>query len=131
FTQPPPRYTEAMLVKTLEERGIGRPSTYVQIIDTIQRRGYVSLQEKRFVLTDLGRIIVDILKEYFPEIVDVEFTAHLEARLDKIEEGQVEWRSVLHEFYGPFQDALKHAQREIAEVEIADEVTDEVCEVCG
>lgn len=131
FTQPPPRYTEAMLVKTLEERGIGRPSTYVQIIDTIQRRGYVTLQDKRFVLTDLGRIIVDILKEYFPEIVDVEFTANLEARLDKIEEGEADWRAVLREFYGPFQDALKHAQREIEEVEIADEVTDEVCEVCG
>src|SRR5690606_15812103 len=90
FTQPPPRYTEAMLVKTLEEQGIGRPSTYVQIIDTIQRRGYVSTQEKRFVPTELGLLIVDLLKEHFPDIVDVEFTAHLEGRLDRIEEGEIE-----------------------------------------
>ncbi len=131
FTQPPPRYSEAMLVKTLEELGIGRPSTYVQIIDTIQRRGYVSLQEKRFFPTELGVLIVDLLKEHFPNIVDVEFTANLEDRLDSIEEGEAQWRRVLAEFYRPFEEALKQASEEIDEVEIEDEVTDEVCEECG
>lgn len=131
FTQPPPRFTEAMLVKSLEELGIGRPSTYVQIIDTIQRRGYVTLTEKRFVPTELGNIIVDLLKEHFPDIVDVEFTASLEARLDKIEDGEEEWREVLQEFYGPFEKKLKQAQKEMEAVEIEDETTDEVCENCG
>jgi len=131
FTQPPPRYSEAMLVKTLEELGIGRPSTYVQIIDTIQRRGYVIVKEKRFIPTELGKIIVDLLKEYFPDIVDVEFTANLEEKLDRIEEGQVEWRQVIGEFYAPFERALENARKEIEEVTIEDEVTDEVCEVCG
>ncbi|MFO7319575.1 MAG: type I DNA topoisomerase [Clostridia bacterium] len=131
FTQPPPRYTEAMLVKTLEELGIGRPSTYVQIIDTIQKRGYVTLKDKRFVPTELGKIIVDLLKEHFPDIVDVEFTAHMEEQLDRIEEGEVEWRQVVSEFYGPFARALEHARKEIEEVTLEDEVTDEVCEVCG
>lgn len=131
FTQPPPRFSEAMLVKTLEELGIGRPSTYVQIIDTIQRRGYVSLTEKRFFPTELGVLIVDLLKEHFPNIVNVEFTANLEDLLDRIEEGEAEWRRVLEEFYRPFEEALDQAREEIDEVEIEDEVTDEVCEECG
>lgn len=131
FTQPPPRFTEAMLVKTLEELGIGRPSTYVQIIDTIQRRGYVTLEEKRFVPTELGKIIVDLLKEHFPDIVDVEFTANMEERLDRIEEGKVPWRQVLEEFYGPFEAALENAKKAIEVVTIEDEVTDVVCEQCG
>lgn len=131
FTQPPPRFTEAMLVKTLEELGIGRPSTYVQIIDTIQRRGYVKFEEKRFVPTELGQIIVDILKEHFKEIVDVEFTATLEEKLDRIEEGQVGWQQVIGEFYEPFEAALEQAKKEIDEVTIPDVVTSEVCEVCG
>jgi len=131
FTQPPPRYSEAMLVKTLEELGIGRPSTYVQIIDTIQRRGYVTVKEKRFVPTELGKIIVDLLKEYFPDIVDVEFTANMEEKLDRIEEGAVGWRQVVGEFYAPFERALENALKEIEEVTIEDEPTDEVCEVCG
>ncbi len=112
FTQPPPRYTEAMLVKTLEELGIGRPSTYVQIMDTIERRrGYVTLVDKRFAPTQLGRLIVDLLKEYFPDIVDVEFTAQLEERLDRIEEGEADWRDVLQEFYVPFEAALEQAKK--------------------
>lgn len=131
FTQPPPRYTEAMLVKTLEELGIGRPSTYVSIIDTIQRRGYVALEEKRFVPTELGNIIVDLLKTHFPDIVDVEFTANLEGQLDRIEEGELDWRGVLESFYQPFEQALQNAKDEIEEVEIQDEVTSEVCEACG
>lgn len=131
FTQPPARYTEAMLVKTLEELGIGRPSTYVSIIDTIGRRGYVIREEKRFVPTELGQIIVDLLKEYFPTIVDVEFTATMEAKLDEIEEGKEEWTRVIHDFYGPFESALDNAHKDIEEIEIEDEVSDEVCEQCG
>lgn len=131
FTQPPPRYTEAMLVKTLEELGIGRPSTYVSIIDTIQRRGYVTREEKRFFPTELGQIIVDLLKEHFPEIVDVEFTANLETRLDDIEEGERGWTDVVKEFYGPFSDAVEKAHTEIQDIEIADEEADEDCELCG
>lgn len=131
FTQPPPRYTEAMLVKTLEELGIGRPSTYVTIIDTIQRRGYVTKEEKRFVPTKLGELVVDLLKEHFPDIVDVQFTAQLEAKLDEVEEGTESWTDVLREFYGPFEEALARAQKQIAEIEVADEVSDEVCELCG
>lgn len=131
FTQPPPRYSEAMLVKTLEELGIGRPSTYVQIIDTIQRRGYVSLTDKRFTPTELGKLIVALLKEHFPNIVDVEFTANMEERLDSIEEGEAQWRRVLEEFYQPFEEALRQASEEIDQVELEDEVTDEVCEECG
>lgn len=132
FTQPPPRYTEAMLVKTLEELGIGRPSTYVQIMDTIERRrGYVTQIDKRFAPTQLGRLVVDLLKEYFPDIVDVEFTAQLEERLDRIEEGEADWRDVLQEFYVPFEAALEHAKKEIEQVSIEDEVTGVVCEECG
>lgn len=131
FTQPPPRYTEAMLVKTLEELGIGRPSTYVSIIDTIQRRGYVVREDKRFVPTELGQIIVELLTEYFPKVVDVEFTATMEAKLDEIEEGKENWTDVIREFYGPFEEAVQNAHKDIEEIEIEDEVTEEVCEVCG
>lgn len=131
FTQPPPRYTEAMLVKSLEELGIGRPSTYVAIIETIQRRGYVIREEKRFVPTELGQIIVDLLKEHFPTIVDVEFTAVLEAKLDEIEEGDEEWTAVIREFYGPFETALSVAHEHIEGMEVQDEESDEECEHCG
>lgn len=131
FTQPPPRFTEAMLVKTLEEQGIGRPSTYVNIIDTIQRRGYVVREDKRFVPTELGQIIVDLLKEHFPDIVDVEFTANMEHKLDQIEEGVLDWKDVVREFYEPFEVALQGAHQLVEQVEIADEETDEICEECG
>lgn len=131
FTQPPPRFTEAMLVKTLEELGIGRPSTYVSIIDTIVRRGYVVREDRRFFPTELGRLIVDLLKANFPDIVDVEFTANLEEKLDQIEEGRVEWTRVLREFYEPFAGAVAKAHQQIDNVEIPDETTDEICEQCG
>ncbi|HHV93172.1 MAG TPA: type I DNA topoisomerase [Firmicutes bacterium] len=131
FTQPPPRYTEAMLVKTLEELGIGRPSTYAQIIDTIRRRGYVQLVDKRFVPTELGTIVVDLLKEYFPNIIDVEFTATMESLLDRVEEGEENWEKVLAEFWEPFSEELRKAELLMEEVEIADEETEEVCEKCG
>lgn len=131
FTQPPPRFTEATLVKALEEQGIGRPSTYAQIIDTIVKRGYVEIKERRFYPTELGTIIVDLLKEHFPQIIDIEFTARMEAQLDRIEEGQVAWVSVIDEFYGPFAEALQRAQAEMKAVELEDEVTDDLCEKCG
>ncbi len=131
FTQPPPKYTEAMLVKSMEELGIGRPSTYAPTIDTIQKRGYVQLLEKRFEPTELGFIVVDLLKEFFPEIIDVEFTASMEAKLDEVEEGERDWVEVLKEFYTPFAQTLEHAREEIGEVQLQDEETDEVCELCG
>lgn len=131
FTQPPPRYTEAMLVKALEEKRIGRPSTYAPIIDTIMQRGYVIREEKRFRPTELGRLVIDLLKEHFPRIIDVEFTAEMEEQLDEIEEGRRQWREVLGEFYGPFSRDLSAAEEEIGEVELPEEVTEELCEKCG
>lgn len=131
FTQPPPRYSEAMLVKTLEELGIGRPSTYAQIIDTIQKRGYVVLEEKRFKPTELGKVVVELLKQHFPRIIDVEFTAQMEEQLDEIEEGKVEWVAVLEKFWQSFRRNLEAAHHLMEEVEIEDEKTDEVCEKCG
>ncbi|SFJ22763.1 type I DNA topoisomerase [Thermoflavimicrobium dichotomicum] len=130
FTQPPPRYTEARLVKTLEEKGIGRPSTYAPTLDTIQKRGYVRLEEKRFVPTELGEIVIQLMEEFFPEILNVEFTAHLEEDLDQIEEGKADWIQILDQFYQPFKERLTFAEEEMKEVEIADEVSDETCEKC-
>jgi len=131
FTQPPPRYTEAMLVRTLEENGVGRPSTYAPTIETIKQRGYVSLEEKRFFATELGQIVVDLLKEFFPAIIDVEFTAGLERQLDRIEEGELAWRRILAAFYTDFAAELQVADRQIDEIELKDEETDVVCENCG
>ncbi|MBO8176517.1 MAG: type I DNA topoisomerase [Bacillus sp. (in: Bacteria)] len=131
FTQPPPRYTEARLVKTLEELGIGRPSTYAPTLDTIQKRGYVTLENKRFVPTELGEIVLDLIKEFFPEIIDVEFTAKMERSLDEIEEGKVQWVKIIDDFYKEFQVHLKKAEEEMKEVEIKDEQVGEDCEVCG
>lgn len=131
FTQPPPRYSEAMLVKALEERGIGRPSTYAPIIGTIQTRGYVEKRDKRFYPTELGVLVTDILKEYFPEIIDVEFTAQLEGKLDEVEEGRVDWRELLRRFYGPFEETLKQAEEKVGGFELPDEVSDVPCEKCG
>ncbi len=131
FTQPPARYTEAMLVKALEEKGIGRPSTYAPIIDTILGRGYVVREEKHFYSTELGQIVVDILTKSFGDIMDVDFTAHMEQSLDDIEEGKEEWRDVIAAFYGPFSQDLAKAEANLEKVEIAPEVSDEVCEKCG
>jgi len=131
FTQPPPRYTEARLVKTLEEMGIGRPSTYAPTLDTIQRRGYVSLDSKRFVPTELGEIVIDILKEYFPEIINVDFTVQMEENLDAIEEGNKQWVQVIDEFYQGFEKRLDKAEKEMEEIEIKDEPAGEDCEECG
>jgi len=131
FTQPPPRYTEAMLVRTLEEKGIGRPSTYAPIIETILARGYVSREEKRFVPTELGRIVVDLLKEYFPQVIDVEFTASMENQLDEVEEGKMPWSEVIGEFYGPFSETLTAAEEAIGPMEIPEEISDVPCDKCG
>lgn len=131
FTQPPPRYTDATLVKVLEEKGIGRPSTYAPIVDTIQKRGYVVRENKQFYPTELGTIVVDLLKNHFPEIINVEFTADMEQKLDKIEEGQENWVDVLKNFYPEFNATLKAAEQAIGKVELEDEVTDEICEQCG
>ena len=131
FTQPPPRYTEARLVKTMEELGIGRPSTYAPTLDTIQRRGYVRLEDRKFVPTELGEIVFDLMKEFFEEIVDVEFTAKMENDLDAIEEGRQNWIKVIDAFYREFKKRLEIAEEEMDEVEIKDEPAGEDCEKCG
>ncbi len=131
FTQPPARFTEAMLVKTLEEEGIGRPSTYAPIIETITARGYVYSEEKRFRPTELGIIVVDLLQENFEQLLDVGFTASMEAQLDQIEEGDLIWQEVIRKFYGPFSEDLKRAHEELEKIEVKDEVSDVICEKCG
>ena len=127
FTQPPPRYSEASLVKTLEELGIGRPSTYASIIDTIQRREYVTLEEKRFTPTDTGEVVTDKLIEHFPDVVDVTFTAYMERELDDIAEGDLRKITMLEEFYGPFERALEKAEHSF---ERFSEELDEECPLC-
>lgn len=131
FTQPPPRYTDATLVKVLEEKGIGRPSTYAPIVETIQKRGYVVRESKQFYPTELGMIVVELLKQHFPEIINIEFTADMEEKLDQIAEGEQQWAGVLKDFYEPFSKTLETADEKIGKVQVADEVTDEICEQCG
>ena len=131
FTQPPARYTEASLVKTLEEKGIGRPSTYAPTITTIISRGYVSREKKRLYPTELGCMVNNMMTEYFGSIIDTEFTASLEDQLDTVEEGQTEWRDILREFYPSFAEMLKVAEDQIEKVEVKDEVSDVPCDKCG
>ena len=131
FTQPPSRYTEASLVKTLEEKGIGRPSTYAPTITTIIARGYVMRENKRLYPTELGRTINAMMIRYFGPIVDTEFTAELEEKLDAVEEGGEDWHKVLREFYPPFEKMLENAEEEIEKVEIKDEPSDVICDKCG
>lgn len=131
FTQPPARYTEASLVRTLEEKGIGRPSTYAPTITTIITRGYVSREKKRLYPTELGRMITAMMTEYFGSIVDTEFTASLEDRLDTVEEGTTQWKEILREFYPPFADMLGVAEEQIEKIEVKDEVSDVPCDKCG
>ncbi|HEC2159318.1 TPA: type I DNA topoisomerase [Staphylococcus delphini] len=131
FTQPPPRYTEARLVKTLEELKIGRPSTYAPTIDTIQKRNYVKNESKRFVPTELGEIVHEQVKEYFPEIIDVDFTVNMETLLDKIADGDVAWKKVVGDFFNSFKQDVERAEEEMEKVEIKDEPAGEDCEVCG
>lgn len=131
FTEPPPRYTEASLVRKLEEEGIGRPSTYAPIIETIQSRGYVVKEDKQLLPTELGEIVITLLKEYFSDILSIEFTANLEEKLDLIEEGNVLWKSVVGDYYAPFALALAEAEEHIGKVKIEDQISDELCENCG
>ncbi len=131
FTEPPPRYSEAMLVRTLEEKGIGRPSTYATIIETIEARGYVEKDQRRFVPTELGEIVTDLLREHFPQIVDVTFTAAMERDLDRIETEDLDWRHVVGRFYTPFEQALHAAEDAIGQVNLPEETSDETCPECG
>ena len=131
FTQPPPRYTEATLIHTLEEYGIGRPSTYAPIISTIQDRGYVDRIDRRLNPTDLGFIVNDLVVKHFPDIVNVGFTAQMEEDLDLIARGEQEWVPVLREFYGPFEQAVQLAEQTMEKVDVADQPTGEKCEKCG
>jgi DNA topoisomerase-1 len=131
FTQPPPRYSEATLVKALEEYGIGRPSTYAPILSTIQTRGYVELTDKRFHPTELGFIVNDLLVEHFGDIVNVDFTAHMEEDLDRIASGERKWVPVLQEFYDSFQSQLERAKVTMRSVRVEDEPAGEDCEKCG
>jgi DNA topoisomerase-1 len=131
FTQPPPRYSEASLIKELEEQGIGRPSTYVPIISTVQDRGYVEQEQRRFVPTWLGETVNEVMNKHFPEIVDVSFTADMERKLDDVEEGRQSWREFLHGFYGDFKEAMKRAEAEMERVDKPLEEMDETCPECG
>lgn len=131
FTQPPPRYTDAMLVKTMEENGIGRPSTYAPIVDTILGRGYVVREDKHFYSTELGAVVVDMLKESFPDIIDVDFTASLEENLDDVELGNRDWESVVAEVYEPFAKELAVAEAELEKVSLTPEYSGDTCELCG
>lgn len=131
FTQPPPRYTEASFVKLLEEKSIGRPSTYVPTISTLIDRMYIKRQNKQFIPTELGIIVNDLIGKNFTEIVDVEFTADMEEKLDFIEEGKVEWKNIVHDFYSPFSQKINIAENTIEKIVIEDEVTDILCEKCG
>ena len=131
FTQPPARYTEASLVRALEDMGIGRPSTYAPTISTIISRGYVVRDARILYPTDLGFIVNDLMDKYFPKIMEYKFTAAMEEKLDKIEEGEVNWRDLLNEFYPSFADYLSHAEQDIGKIEIKDEESDVVCEKCG
>ncbi|EJO5348190.1 type I DNA topoisomerase [Clostridium botulinum] len=131
FTQPPARYSEASLVKTLEENGIGRPSTYAPIISTILDRKYVEREKKSLKPTELGDIVNNIVSEYFKQIVDLEFTADMENKLDYIEEGKKSWREVVNDFFEPLIKSIEIAEKEIAKITIEDKVTDVICEKCG
>lgn len=133
FTQPPPRFTEATLIKALEENGIGRPSTYAPIINTVVGRGYVEKEQKKLVPTALGIVVTDLLEEQFPKIVDLKFSANMENNLDKVEEGTAKWDKVVDDFYKDFEKTLEHAEEEMEgkRVKVPEEETDEICELCG
>ena len=131
FTQPPAHYTEATLVKTLEELGIGRPSTYAPTISTIIARRYVAKENKNLYLTEIGEVVNNIMKQSFPSIVDVNFTANMESLLDGVAEGKVRWKTIIENFYPDLEAAVEKAETELEQVKIEDEVTDVICEECG
>jgi DNA topoisomerase-1 len=131
FTQPPAHYTEASLVKTMEELGIGRPSTYSPTITTILARRYITKENRNLYVTEIGEVVNSIMKESFPTIVDEHFTANMESLLDGVAEGNVSWKSVVSNFYPDLDAAVKAAEKDLEKVTIEDEVTDEICDVCG
>jgi DNA topoisomerase-1 len=131
FTEPPPRFTEATLVKSLEENGIGRPSTYSSIVETIQARQYVEQVDRRFHPTDIGKSVNDLLAEHFKDIMDLAYTAKMESELDQVEDHKMEWVDVLRQFYGPFAHELEEAEKKLPKLELKDEPTDEICVNCG
>ena len=131
FTQPPARFTEASLVKTLEELNIGRPSTYAPIVGTLGERRYVKKEKKSLIPSELGFLVTDLMEEYFKEIVDVRFTASMEDRLDEVETTGHEWKQIIRDFYGPFRKDLEKADAAIEKVVVEDKPTGEVCELCG
>ena len=131
FTQPPAHFTEASLVKTLEELGIGRPSTYAPTITTILNRHYVAKEQKNIYITELGEVVNNIMKKSFTSIVDVNFTAYMEGLLDRVEDGSVRWKTVVENFYPDLHEAVTIAEKELEEVKIEDEVTEIICEECG
>ena len=131
FTQPPARFSDASLIKTLEEIGVGRPSTYAPTIATIIARNYVTKEKKMFYTTELGEVVNDIMKKYFKNIVNTDFTAAMETDLDSIEEGKIEWKEIIRSFYPIFDSELKNAQEKLSKIVIKDEVTDVICEKCG
>lgn len=131
FTQPQPHFTEASLVKNLEELGIGRPSTYAPTISTLLARRYIVKEKKNLYLTELGEAVNDLMEKGFPAIVDINFTANMESLLDGVEEGKVKWKTIIRNFYPDFMDAVNQAEEEMKKIEIADEVTDVICEECG
>lgn len=131
FTQPPARYTDASLIKTLEEIGVGRPSTYAPTLTTIQARHYVTKEAKNLFPTELGELVDDIMKGYFPDIVDIDFTAHMEERLDDVEMGKEEWKQIIRDFYPGFKESVENAAEKLEKIEIKDEESDVICEKCG
>lgn len=131
FTQPPAHYTEASLVKTLEELGIGRPSTYSPTITTIIARRYITKENKNLYVTEIGSVVNSIMKESFPTIVDEHFTANMESLLDSVAEGHLNWKTVVANFYPDLEEAVEAAEKDLEKITIEDEVTDEICEVCG
>ena len=131
FTEPPPRYTEASLVKALEEKGIGRPSTYSPTITTILERRYIQKEQKQLVPTDLGKIVNQLLTENFTDVINVEFTAKIEEEFDEVAEGKEPWKKIIREFYGPFEKEVEKVEKELEHVELVEEVSDVPCEKCG
>ena len=131
FTQPPAHYTEAALVKTLEEYGIGRPSTYAPTISTILARRYVAKEGRNLYLTEIGEVVNNMMKQAFPTVVETDFTANVESLLDRVEDGTVNWKTVVSNFYPDLDEAVNKAEAELEKVKIEDEVSDVVCEQCG
>ena len=131
FTQPPAHYTEASLVKAMEDKGIGRPSTYAPTISTLLARHYITKENRNIYVTELGDVVNQMLSQSFPSIVDETFTAKMETQLDEVEEGKIEWKNILRDFYPPFEQSVKQAEKELTKVKIEDEVTDVICENCG